>query len=168
MLSVAARILMGRDDFDIDLSDVGFGAARIRRSLVPCRDNTLLVQVNAESIALRPYAVRHGADLVLLINVLDRTPDPYQLLRTAMSVVAADGLIIVAISGSWLTSELWQRYPDALRFCLNSLTDGGFEVIFAIENLLLRELANSRGATDDYPISVIAACRPASHTQEYQ
>ena len=165
MLSVAARILMDKDDFDIDLSDVGFDAARIRRSLVPCRENTLLVQVDAESIALRPLVARHGADLVLLINVLDRTEDPEQLLRTAMSAVAADGLIVIAVSGSWLSPELWRRYPDVLRFCLDFLTSGGFEVVFGMENLLLRELMNSRGAIDDYPISAIAACRPADDAQ---
>lgn len=168
MLSVAARILIDEDDLDIDLSDVGFDTVRIRRSLVPRRENTLLAQVDAESIVLRPHEARKGVDLVLLINVLDRTPDPDQLLSTAMSAVATNGLIVVAISGSWLTSELWRRYPDALRFCLKSLADGGFEVIFAVENLLLRELANSRGATDDYPVSVIAASRPAGNTQGYQ
>lgn len=162
MLSVAARILGSVGDFDIDLSDVGFGTARIRRSIVPCRENTLLVQADAESISVRPHGTKSGADLVLLVNVLDRTLDPDLLLRTAMSAVASNGLIVVAISGSWLTSGLWRRYPDALRFCLKSLSDAGFDVIIAVENLLLRELANSRGATDDYPISVIAASRSAN------
>lgn len=161
MLSVAADILTGENDFNIDLSDAGFGVVPFRRSLVPRRQNSLLVQVNGESIPLRPHIGRKGADLVLLVNVLDRASDPDRLLKTAMSAVAPNGLIVVAISGSWLTPELWRRYPDALKFCLSTLTEGGFEVNFAVENLLLKELMNSRGATDDYPISVVAACRSA-------
>jgi SAM-dependent methyltransferase len=159
MLAVAARILGDDQDFAIDLSDAGFPNARIRRSLVPCRDNVLLVQADLESLVLRSQDARRGVDLVLLVNVLDRTPNPDRLLAVAMSAVKPDGCIVIAVSGSWLTAELWRRYPDALRFCLDSLTAAGFEPTFMVENLLLRELTNSRGATDDYPVSIVCARR---------
>lgn len=159
MLEVATRVLTEKGDFTIDLSDVGFGMVSMRRSLVPLRENTLLVQAGVETLALRPDNSWYGADLVLLINVLDRTPDPERLLRVAMSSVAPGGLILVAVSGSWLTSVLWRRYPDAMCFCLDSLTANHFEITFAVENLLLRELVNSRGATVDFPLSIVVARR---------
>ncbi|WP_460493823.1 methyltransferase [Dactylosporangium cerinum] len=159
MLAVAARILGGDHDFAFDLTDAGFPDARLRRSLVPRRDNVLLVQADVESLALRPD--RRGADLVLLVNVLDRTPNPDRLLDIAMAAVRSGGSIVVAVSGSWLNADLWRRYPDALRFCLETLTAAGFEPTFMLENLILRELVNRRGATDDFPVSIIAARRSA-------
>jgi hypothetical protein len=155
MLAMASSILFQTGEIVVDLSDAGFGAQTLDRDIVPLRDNALLIQANAEHLPIRPAGGGSGLDLAMLINVLDRTPNPDLALIGAASAVRRGGYLMLAMSGSWENVRHWQNWGDGLEWCLTMLGHYGYELSYAVDRVPLREIINHRLAVEEYPVSVL-------------
>ena len=159
MLRTASKFLFTPFDFNIDLSDAGFGVRRIDRQRFPPQPNTFIFQANAEYIPFRTVDESGGFDLVLNINVLDRTLQPNIVLQSSLDIVKPGGFIIIAISSSWQEDFQWKRFGPTLDWCVDTLNANGFELKFGVDRVIFREITNSRGAFEEFPITVLMASR---------
>lgn len=160
MIEMAARVCSESADWMLDIEDSGFGTVYCDRTILPTRENTLFVVGDIVSLGPQPGEESDQlADLVLCVNVLDRSADPDALLASVLSLVAQGGHLLLTIAGSWRSSSHWRSYPDVQAFCLSRLRDRGFIIQLAIENVQLLEPTDARGAEERWPITVILAHR---------
>jgi ubiquinone/menaquinone biosynthesis C-methylase UbiE len=156
MLRTAVEVLVGDGDISFDFTDVGFGQVSLSRADLRPTAPILFVRANAEMLPLRAAT---GVDLVCLINVLDRTLRPDRVLTEALRILRPGGHILIGLSSSWQRAEHWERYGADIGWCISRLTREGFTSEYAADHVYLRELINSRGAFEEYPITLLLARR---------
>jgi len=159
MLRMADRILFQERDIEIDLSDAGFGKRVISRRNLPVINNAVIFQANAERVPLKAPFEGGGFDLVLNINVIDRTLNPDAIFKSSMAIVKPGGGLLIAVSGSWQQDGHWNRYGANIDWCLELLQSKNFILEFISDRVMFREIINNQGAYEEYPLYVIFARR---------
>lgn len=152
MLALARRIVNGHEPVPVELPTYGFGALSIPAYGA---QTPIFARGDVEDLPL----IDGCADLVLSINIVDRLPHgPDVALRECHRILRSGGRLIFTDPFNWTEPELWRRYPDAASL-LRLLEEIGFRIETWFDDLLYRELLDSRRSTEEFRTVIIKAVK---------
>ena len=120
--------------------------------------NAFFAQANALQL---PFADGQF-DLVVSPNLIDRVPDPRQLLREIARMVKPGGSVIMADPFNWTKQPEWWARCQNVDDLATLFADIGLHVDVAFDGLIYREVKDKRGAFTDWPVAVVRATKGAS------
>lgn len=157
LLSYAYQMVIGDASAPrvaITLDKEGFGTVSASSFWL---SNACFVQGNALNL---PFAT-DLFDLVVSPNLIDRIPDPIQMLQEAARVLRPGGYLILADPFNWNAQPEWWGKIRTVDELTDRLTQCGLTVELAFDGVVYREVLDARGAYTEWPIAVARAMKPS-------
>jgi len=152
MLSLARKIVSGRNPVRVELSSYGFSELTIPAYGL---DGPLFARADVQRLPL----VDGCADVVLSVNVIDRLPQgPESAFPECHRILKTGGTLIFTDPLNWTETRMWERYSDAAAV-LDLLSASGFLVRRSFDDLRYSELIDARGSFDTYRTVVASAIK---------
>lgn len=117
--------------------------------------NVFLAQA---SVLALPFASAQF-DLVVSSNVIDRVPDPRQMLSEVARVLKPGGYFIFTDPFNWKALPQWWGGCRTLDQFKAVLAEYPLQIDLAFDGLVYREMLDVRGAYTDWPVAVVRAVK---------
>lgn len=143
MLAFARRVVHGKEPITVELPAYGFPSLTIPPFGL---EGPIFARADVERLPIADASV----DIILSVNIVDRLPrGPELALRECHRVLKPGGTLIFTDPLNWTEPWLWERYPDAASV-LGLMNDLGFSVATSFDQLMYREILDSRGSIEEF------------------
>jgi len=151
MLKVAKKILLCDEKVHFNLTPQGFSNSELQGFNY---NNIFLIQGNAEKLPLK----ENSFDMVISVNLIDRTDNPLFCVKSICSVLKPGGFFIFSSPLNWQNKDHWTIYPDKGSVC-KLFKDCGLQIIEFFDGLIYREALDYRGSYSDFNTIFIKAIK---------
>jgi len=151
MLRIAKKILLSNKKITFDLTSQGFSNSEL---LGFNYNNIFLIQGNAEELPLK----ENSFDMVISVNLIDRTVNPLLCIKSICSVLKPGGFLIFSSPLNWQNKEHWDIYPDKYSVC-KLFKNCGLQIEEFFDGLIYREALDYRGSYSDFNTVLIKAIK---------
>ena len=143
MLAFARRVVLGSEPVVVELPGYGFP-----RLTIPAYGaaGPVFARADVERLPLADASV----DIILSVNIIDRLPrGPELAFRECHRVLKPGGTLIFTDPLNWTEPWLWEKYGES-EAVLGLMRETGFDLRTSFDQLMYRELLDSRGSVDEF------------------
>jgi len=143
MLAFARRVVLGSEPVVVELPGYGFP-----RLIIPAyaAAGPVFARADVERLPLADASV----EIILSVNIIDRLPrGPELAFRECHRVLKPGGTLIFTDPLNWTEPWLWEKYGES-EAVLGLMRETGFDLRTSFDQLMYRELLDSRGSVDEF------------------